>query len=218
MAGGDCWERNAGLWMRAVREGLIPSRIRATNAAVVDAMARLGARTVLDIGCGEGWLARQIPAVRFTGFDASAELIEAARRDSPGEFHVLSYEAFVRDPRAVGGPFDAAVANFSLFDADVTALLGAAGEVSEWLVVQTLHPSAATAGRQVERFDSLASLGGWAPMEWHNRSREEWESQIEGAGWRIAQIEEPAGLSLLISARRVSSRGTEKHEPRSIRV
>jgi trans-aconitate 2-methyltransferase len=70
----------------------------------LDLIARVGAadpRYVVDLGCGPGnltaLLARRWPSAEVTGVDSSAEMIEAARADGPGE---VSFEVGdVRDWR-----------------------------------------------------------------------------------------------------------------------
>ena len=54
------WDANAAAWTTAVREQRIPSRRAGTDAAIVQACLRTIAATVLDVGCGEGWLARAL--------------------------------------------------------------------------------------------------------------------------------------------------------------
>lgn len=76
------------------------------------ALALLGVRPgelILDIGCGDGTLTRQIAAAgaRVIGLDASPEMVEAAR--SKG------VDAFVADAQALD--LEAQVARFGQFDA-----------------------------------------------------------------------------------------------------
>ncbi|MFT5446324.1 MAG: 2-polyprenyl-3-methyl-5-hydroxy-6-metoxy-1,4-benzoquinol methylase [Gammaproteobacteria bacterium] len=54
------WELNAQLWTAAVRESIIASRAAGTDQAIVDAVIRCKPRSVIDIGCGEGWLMRRL--------------------------------------------------------------------------------------------------------------------------------------------------------------
>ena len=56
----DAWHANAQAWERAVREGRIASRKLVTDQAIVEAVLSRSPRTVIDLGCGEGWLARAL--------------------------------------------------------------------------------------------------------------------------------------------------------------
>ena len=55
----DSWEKNASQWSAAVREGHIESRKLITDKAIVEAVLSYSPESVLDIGCGEGWLIRE---------------------------------------------------------------------------------------------------------------------------------------------------------------
>ena len=61
----ESWHPNADAWIDAVRSGSIGSRRRGTDAAVVAACAAQPGLRVLDVGCGEGWLARALAAQGF---------------------------------------------------------------------------------------------------------------------------------------------------------
>ena len=58
----DSWDVNAAPWVRAVRNHEIPSRRLVTDQAIIDAVMRRKPTSVLDLGCGEGWLARELSA------------------------------------------------------------------------------------------------------------------------------------------------------------
>ena len=75
------WIANASAWTDAVREGRIASRKNGTDAAIVEACRAHPGMTVLDVGCGEGWLSRALASSGATvvGVDASEPLIIAAR-------------------------------------------------------------------------------------------------------------------------------------------
>src|SRR3954453_8548279 len=58
----ESWHTNATPWTAAVREQRIESRKLVTDRAVVEAGMSGRPQSVLDIGCGEGWLARVLAA------------------------------------------------------------------------------------------------------------------------------------------------------------
>jgi 2-polyprenyl-3-methyl-5-hydroxy-6-metoxy-1,4-benzoquinol methylase len=62
----ESWHANAQPWVSAVRSGQIASRQLATDAAIIDAVLSQSPALVLDIGCGEGWLARAARASQNT--------------------------------------------------------------------------------------------------------------------------------------------------------
>src|SRR5712671_5893108 len=90
----DSWRKNASPWTTAVRENQIASRTLVTNKAVIDAVLSRSPRTVLDIGCGEGWLARSLSehGIRAIGVDIVPALVEQAKKAGGGDFRVVSYE------------------------------------------------------------------------------------------------------------------------------
>ncbi|MDR7316768.1 hypothetical protein [Brevibacillus nitrificans] len=53
----NSWVANAEAWTQSVRENRIESRKLVTNQAVRDEIIRYRPKRVLDVGCGEGWLA-----------------------------------------------------------------------------------------------------------------------------------------------------------------
>jgi 2-polyprenyl-3-methyl-5-hydroxy-6-metoxy-1,4-benzoquinol methylase len=77
----DSWEKNAPQWTVAVRDGQIESRKSVTNKAIVEAVLSHSPESVVDIGCGEGWLVRELaPRVtRLVGIDAVPALIDQAK-------------------------------------------------------------------------------------------------------------------------------------------
>lgn len=56
----ESWGKNAEPWTRAVREKQIDSRRQVTDQAIVEAVLSRSPKSLLDIGCGEGWLAGRI--------------------------------------------------------------------------------------------------------------------------------------------------------------
>lgn len=197
----ESWDRNAAAWTEAVRGGHIPSRRAGTDAAIVEAVLREPGRRVLDVGCGEGWLARALAArgCRVVGVDGSAELVERARQAGGGEFHPLRYEEVEADPARLGGPFDTVVCNFALLGEEVAPLLralGAALAPGGRLLVQTTHPFTACGdapyrdGWRTEDFAGFACPFP-AAMPWYFRTVGSWVAAARDAGLAVAGVEEP---------------------------
>ncbi|MEJ2346961.1 MAG: methyltransferase domain-containing protein [Gammaproteobacteria bacterium] len=216
----DSWYRNAEAWGAAVRGARIPSRIRVTDRAIVDAVLSCRPRTVLDAGCGEGWLCRALAArgIRTTGIDAVPGLIEQARQGG-GEFHCLSYEDLAAGRLA--GRFGTLVGNFSLLgDESVQALFRAAPDRLEpngSLVVQTLHPVVACGDRPYRdgwRKGSWDGCGGGFadPPPWYFRTLGGWSGLFADAGFALVEILEPLDpdtgkpASIIFVARPVAAR------------
>jgi SAM-dependent methyltransferase len=192
------WRSNATRWSKAVREGTIASRKAVTDGAVVSAVLRHQPSSVLDLGCGEGWLCRALaPYVpRCVGIDASPELVEMAQLVGGADYIELSYSALIANPIGAGTGFDIVVANFSLLDECTEELVVALGQTARTggrLVVQTVHPwnigGEYRTGWRIERFEALNSEE-WTPMPWFFRTFENWIS-VFGEVWRLERIEEP---------------------------
>ncbi|WP_440223645.1 class I SAM-dependent methyltransferase [Dokdonella sp. MW10] len=194
------WQRNGAPWTRAVRDGAIASRVLATNAAVVAAVLALAPRRVLDVGCGEGWLARELAShgLDVTGVDAVPALVDDARAGGGGRFEVMDYEALAAG--ALGARFDLAVCNFSLIGgASVDALVAAMPRLLEpggMFIVQTLHPLEAC-GAQPYR-DGWRE-GSWAgfddtfrdPAPWFFRTLESWIALLRSSCLVVEAVREP---------------------------
>src|SRR5512140_1959801 len=90
----DSWEKNAAAWTSAIRENKIESRHLVTNQAILDAVESRSPRTVLDIGCGEGWLVLALAerGNEGIGVDAVEALVERASNAGDGRFMTMSYE------------------------------------------------------------------------------------------------------------------------------
>jgi 2-polyprenyl-3-methyl-5-hydroxy-6-metoxy-1,4-benzoquinol methylase len=196
----DSWRKNASPWTTAVRENQIASRALVTNKAIVDAVMSRSPRTVLDIGCGEGWLARALAehGVSAVGVDVVPALIEQAMKAGGGEFRISSYEDIAAGRLDVS--VDLVVANFSLIGKEsvegviqrAPSLLNSGGS----LVIQTLHPVASCGD---ESYADGWRTGSWAgfseefsdPAPWYFRTMESWETLLADSGFRILETREP---------------------------
>ena|SRR5688500_1656366 len=193
------WIANAPAWCDAVREMRIESRRVVTDAAIVAAVLHGSPRRVLDVGCGEGWLARSLAegGIDVTGVDASTPLIDAARTLGGATFLAMSYQQIAADPSSLGSGFDTIVANFSILDDDAEELLRALRSMlsdSGRLIIQTAHPLLAEGayvdGWRTETFDAFP--GEWPEsMPWYFRTLGSWSRLLASAGYVIAEIREP---------------------------
>jgi 2-polyprenyl-3-methyl-5-hydroxy-6-metoxy-1,4-benzoquinol methylase len=195
------WHVNAEPWTAAVRSQGIATRKLVTDQAIVDAVCSVHPRRVLDIGCGEGWLARALQGlgIGVVGIDVVPALIAAARRQGCGDFEVHSYRDIAA--RALGlGSFDAAVCNFSLLGKEsVEALLGAVGSylnVPGHLVVQTLHPVSACGDQPYQDGWRAGAWTGFSggfsdPAPWFFRTLASWHAMLRRCGLDLIECREP---------------------------
>ena len=176
---------------------------------------------MLDVGCGEGWLAHALTERQFevVGIDGSLELIERAKERS-GRFVHLSYEELCSNPGLLDGSFDCIVCNYSLFEENLTPLFLALRSKlasSGVLIIQTLHPSpdgmkgdACGSGWRVENFRSLGE-GFKETMPYYFRNLEDWRTELDRAGMQLLEFQEPVHpssglpLSLIIVAAKKST-------------
>lgn len=196
----ESWHRNVAPWTAAVRENQIESRRLATNDAIVRAIMDRKPSTMLDIGCGEGWLVRALSEHGVTGMgvDAVPALIEGAARAGGGEFRVASYEDIAAGTLRTS--VDVAVANFALIGEDsvvnllraVPSLLAPGGA----FLIQTIHPLMASVDQPYVDGWRQGSWAGFSseftdPAPWYFRTLESWTRLINGSGLRLVEIREP---------------------------
>jgi len=196
----ESWIDNAGPWTAAVREKRIESRVRVTDRAIIDVVLAHAPGSVLDVGCGEGWLARELSArgIEVVGIDAVAQLIDQARGAGAGDFRVMSYDDIASGALTIR--VGALLCNFSLIGhqsvdrliRNCAKLLNADGA----LIVQTLHP--------LEACGDEACVDGWRagswsgfgtefrnPAPWYFRTLESWRALFAQAGFRSVDTHEP---------------------------
>ena len=141
------WQDNAKEWIYLIREEKIASR-QVTNPAIVQTLLDYQLSSLIDIGCGEGWLTRTMyqNGVAATGVDGTAALIEHARANSSIPFHRLTYEAICSGAALPIRSCEAAVFNFCLYQERETASLLKAVHRQlngkKLLFIQTIHPKA----------------------------------------------------------------------------
>ncbi len=194
------WNRDAAPWVKAVRGRQIESRRLITDGAIVDTILATSPTTLLDVGCGEGWLARALDAqsIKVIGVDATTSLIEEAKRAGGGDFRAMTYEEIAAGKLDVS--VDAIVCNFSLLGQESVAglikvsstLLNPNGSV----IVQTLHPHLSCGDAPYCDGWRRGSWDGFGydftdPAPWYFRTIESWIGLFKQNGFRSIEIREP---------------------------
>jgi 2-polyprenyl-3-methyl-5-hydroxy-6-metoxy-1,4-benzoquinol methylase len=196
----DSWCKNAVPWTTAVRESQIESRKLITDRSIIETILSSSPKSLLDLGCGEGWLTRELAArgIRSIGVDAIPALIESAKKNGTEDFRSLSYEQIAAGKLDIS--VDAIVCNFSLFGKEsveqlvrvIPSLLNPDGV----FIVQTLHPMMACG--------DLPYRDGWRegswygfnsdftdPAPWYFRTLENWIDLFIKSGLNIIKVCEP---------------------------
>ncbi len=196
----DSWAKNASPWTTAVRKGLIESRKLSTDQAVIDAVLSRDPHTVIDLGCGEGWLTRNLSArgLQVTGIDMIPELIQEAQCAGGGDFQLLSYD------QVVSGNFtdtaDVIVCNFSLLGKEpVEAVIPAVSRMLNpygSFIVQTPHPLMACGDAPYRDGWREGSWDGFGsdftdPAPWYFRTLEGWIRLFQDSGLQLRELREP---------------------------
>ena len=204
----EAWTQNALPWTQAVREGRIASRKLVTDDAIVQTALSWAPQqgTVLDLGCGEGWLCRMLAsqapdrALRLFGIDAVAPLIDAARAAGGATFQVLDYLQLASEGPQRLPPCDLVISNFALIgDADVAAALRALPSLlvpGGHVVIQTLHPLMACGELPYQdgwREGSWQGCGnGFAEAApWYFRTLSGWLTLLRDSGLQLLAAHEP---------------------------
>ncbi len=197
----DSWYKNAAPWIVAIQEHQISSRTLATDRAIVEAIVDNGGNTVLDLGCGEGWLTRELTVrgMQVLGVDVVPELIARAQLNNErARFTVMSYEEIASGKLAE--KFDIVVANFSLLgDRSVVGLFRSIRTLLNphgTLIIQTIHPAIANGDRVY--LDGWRS-GSWAgfsedftdPAPWYFRTLATWINLYISHRLSLVEIREP---------------------------
>jgi 2-polyprenyl-3-methyl-5-hydroxy-6-metoxy-1,4-benzoquinol methylase len=194
------WVKNAAPWIVAIEERQIESRNLITDRAIVDAVVSRGGNTVLDLGCGEGWLTRALVdrGMNVVGTDIIPAFIERAKTRGVGEFELAAYAEIAAGKLAK--KFDVVVANFSLIGKEsvddlcrsMPSLLTAGGT----FIVQTLHPTISCGDLPYRDGWRASSWDGFSdeftdPAPWYFRTLATWLELYTANGLSIVEIREP---------------------------
>lgn len=213
------WVANAEAWTLSVRQNQIESRKLCTDEAIISEIVSVSPRKVIDVGSGEGWLARALHqrGIEVVGIEGSGELVEKSNAAGEGSFYHVNYSQLCEHPSQVGSGFDVAVCNFSLFSEEITELLRALSTILSdqgVIMIHTLHPFQLTEQVRYEngwREESFAGMGdGYkAAMPWYYRTIGSWFHELQKAGLELVRCKEPVHphtgrpLSLLLTAKPV---------------
>ena len=197
----ESWKLNYPEWIKAIDEKTIGSR-EITSPAIYDTICQYKPESVLDLGCGEGWLTRKLmeAGIKSVGIDATEGLIDRAK-EKGGAFYVKTYETIIEEQSVPQAPYEAVVLNFCLYHREETGqLLGTLKHLlhkRRLVMIQTLHPFAfAGTGFAYEDqwiADSWKGLKGnfHSPHTWYYRTLEGWMAMFERSGLRVVTVKEP---------------------------
>jgi ubiquinone/menaquinone biosynthesis C-methylase UbiE len=208
---------NANFWIKIIREQLDRYRTELTDDAIVNATQPLTGKSVLDAGCGEGYLSRRFAcsgAGTIKGIDGSDDLIEAARSAATEsgldiDYHVGSVDNLPFENNS----FDIVACNHLLNDLeDIETPFGEFNRVIRdggRLVILMLHPcfysphaertpadkplspSEYFKIRTIEQHFRVAGITSPSPVKTWHRPLEEYITNLIKASFLIEQISEP---------------------------
>ncbi|WP_194776677.1 class I SAM-dependent methyltransferase [Pararhodonellum marinum] len=209
----NSWEENAEAWIQALEKSDILSR-KITNQAILVAIQSHLSASVLDLGCGEGWLCRALMESGYDayGVDATAKLIETAKKKgNKGSFARLTFQELTEwfhsklESELLGNlaksPKDGAVFNFCLYEKEgLKELLMAAAKLIKpkgKILIQTIHPF--TMQLLELPYQSQWMEDAWIGLKgefrnghpWYFRTFEDWISEFTTSGLKVENIYEP---------------------------
>ncbi len=195
------WEENAKAWVEAIENEEIESRKLITNQSIIDAIVDYKPTTALDVGCGEGWLARALTQrnIDVLGLDVVKTLIEKAEKLGSGKFEICSY-AELAAGRLRDRTFKAIICNFSLLGEksvdDVIKTVPTLLTGNGHLFIQTLHPFAPCENEQYKDGWRPGSWDGFGskfknPAPWYFRTMETWMHLFNKSGLVLRECREP---------------------------
>lgn len=202
----ESWVTNAAAWSEAIQQEAIESRKLVTNQAIIMAIAKHQPKSLLDIGCGEGWLCRAaqkaIPSLStIKGMDAIAALVQQAKTLSPNvSWEQKSYQDLIAGASHNQEQFQIISINFALFEKELVELLLLAlpNYLSEngRVIIQTLHPLMACGDAAYEEGWREGNWNGFStafkdPHPWYFRTMAAWVSLFTASGLILDQMQEP---------------------------
>ncbi|MGD1890346.1 MAG: class I SAM-dependent methyltransferase [Cyclobacteriaceae bacterium] len=198
----NSWHANAQQWIATIEGRELESRRLVTDQAIVDTILKYQPETLLDVGCGEGWLCRALSeqGIQTLGVDGVPALIESARQKGKSKFEVATYQDLIQEKPLPIAPFESVVINFALLDQETTEslllTLKHCLKKSGWLFIQTLHPHVLS---DDQPYQSGWRSGSWdglkqnftQPYEWYFRTLEDWVQLFSQSGYQLTELREP---------------------------
>lgn len=196
----ESWKTNVIPWVSAIRNNEIESRLLITNNAIINAVIESEAKSVLDVGCGEGWLVRELETLGISslGVDVVPEFIDSALEEGSGRFKTIPYENLSYE--TLNEKFDVVVCNFSLLGKEsvinlfenIPFLLNEGGA----FIIQTIHPIVGCGDSEYKDGWREGSWVGFSdkfkdPAPWYFRTLETWKQLFINHGFIHNKIIEP---------------------------
>jgi len=196
----DSWKKNTAPWISAISNHEIESRTLITNHAIVKAILEKRPQSVLDIGCGEGWLVRELvqSGIDTLGVDIIPDFINYAQQQKKGRFKCVSYEDF--SYKLLQEKFEVLVCNFSLLGKESVEnifhqsvkLLNHGGS----FIIQTIHPQMAS---EKDNYIDGWRQSSWTgfnsqfcdPPPWYFRTIESWKKLFSNNNFKLTEVREP---------------------------
>ncbi len=193
------WEENASNWIEIIANAAIHSR-NFTSPAILNQIKALKPTLVLDVGCGEGWLCRELTAnqIHTVGIDFSPTLIDYATSRGSEEYYVVDYFNLNSQRQLQDRNFDCAVFNFCIFEQNgVDQILHN--------IYRLLKPNGAILIQTLPFFESTLSStepqNQWQPNAWEGlpeqftnghsfyaRTKQDWIQLAQSAQLSISNI------------------------------
>lgn len=210
------WEENAAFWVQIIREHRDRYRTELTDPAMQEAIGGCDGLVVLDAGCGEGYMAREIRhrgATQVVGVDKSEALIDAATTAAGGDAGLTFRTADIGALPFNDAIFDLVVANHVINDLeDITAAVHEFARVLKHggrLVMLMLHPcfygmraereavrrnlsvNEYFSTRAIEQHFNVDGLVSPSPAVYWVRPLEDYTQALADAGFFITGLLEP---------------------------